>query len=71
MDLIFSHQKEGNKMVSKEDYKRFENGLKAHQGEEEFKFIVDFTTALAKERAMSHKMVCDELERWAMLERAR
>lgn len=71
MGLIFSHQKEGNKMVSKKDYKRFEKGLKAHQGEEEFKFIIDFTNALAKERAMSHKMVCDELERWAMLERAR
>ena len=58
-------------MVSKQDYKRFERGLKAHRGEEEFKFIIDFTTALAKERAMSHKMFCAELERWAMLERAR
>ena len=58
-------------MVSKEDYKRFENGLKIHQGEDEFKFILDFTAVLAKERAMSHKMVCAELERWAMLERAR
>ena len=58
-------------MVSKEDYKRFERGLKTHQGEEEFKFILDFTAALAKERAMSNKTVCGELERWAMLERAR
>ena len=58
-------------MVSKEDYKRFEKGLKSHQGEEEFKFILEFTTALAKEREMSHKMACAELERWAMLERAR
>ena len=58
-------------MVSKQDYKRFERGLNAHQGEEEFKFILEFTTALAKERAMSHKMVCSELERWAMLERTR
>ena len=58
-------------MVSKEDYKRFERGLKTHRGEEEFKFILGFTTALAKERAMSHKMVCAEIERWAMLERAR
>ena len=56
-------------MVSKKDYKRFEKGLKDRQGEEEFKFILEFTTALAKERAMSHKMVCAELERWAMLER--
>lgn len=58
-------------MVSKKDYKRFEKGLNACQGEEEFKFIIDFTTALAKERAMDHKMVCAELERWAMLERVR
>ena len=58
-------------MVSKEDYKRFEKGLNSHQGEDEFKFILEFTSALAKERAMSHKMVCAELERWAMLERAR
>ena len=58
-------------MVSKQDYKRFERGLKTHQGEEEFKFILELTTALAKERAMSHKMVCADLERWAMLERAR
>lgn len=58
-------------MVSKQDYKRFEKGWRTHQGEEEFNFILDFTTALAKERAMSHKMVCAELERWAMLERAR
>ena len=58
-------------MVSKQDYKRFEKGLNAHRGEEEFKFILEFTTALAKERAMSHKMVCAELERWAMVERIR
>ena len=58
-------------MVSKEDYKRFEKGLNAHQGKEEFKFILEFTAILAKERAMSHKAVCAELERWAMLERAR
>lgn len=58
-------------MVSKEDYKRFEKEWKTHQDEEEFKFIIEFTTALAKERAMSHKMVCADLERWAMLERAR
>ena len=58
-------------MVSKEDYKSFERGLKEHQGEEEFKFILEFTATLAKERAMSHKMVCAELERWSMLERAR
>ena len=58
-------------MVSTEDYKRFEKGLKEHQGEEEFNFIIEFTATLAKERAMSHKMVCYELERWAMLERAR
>lgn len=58
-------------MVSKEDYKRFAKGWEAHQGEEEFKFVLEFTTALAKERAMSRKMVCDELVRWAMLERVR